>query len=63
MQLLTNIEQINRQYLLNLPCVCEERSDDMCPSWVCPRHGYKALRYDDMLDRRGGEYEFIQESK
>lgn len=54
MQLLTSITQINRQYLLNLPCVCEEKTEEMEGAFVCPRHGYREPRYD-LLDRTGGE--------
>ena len=52
--LLTSITQLNRAYLDNLPCVCEESIEAMRGTFVCPRHGYREPRYD-ILNGRGRE--------
>ena len=52
--LFDSILQINRAYLDNLPCVCEESIEAMRGTWICPRHGYREPRYD-IINGRGGE--------
>jgi hypothetical protein len=59
MQLFQSINQHNRAYLDNLPCVCEQNTEDLRATWVCPRHGYREPRYD-ILNGRGSEYDCLR---
>jgi hypothetical protein len=44
--LFDSIVCMNKAYLEQLPCNCEEMVDEMRASWTCPRHGYREPNYD-----------------